>query len=274
LASTASVCDTRAKRASILATGPISAPFESDAERLYPLDDDTTRPPVYGAALDVARSLYRRVALGHQGRSDGRRRQPVPIPVDGVVTTPTRNMLASRFTKKVGEVRMTCGKAIDEGEEVLRRLRYDDRDIEQRLEDVRGRLERAERERPSRTGPPEREPGDRHHDEAMARTRRTREHARRIAELSEERKQLEQRLREIGRKREEIIARNETLRRKAVESEQRYAAVFVHERAVYDRALLRRHPLGDLVGPLLDNRIPRLEVWRHALAGGDRRAGG
>jgi hypothetical protein len=245
------------------------------------LDDDTKRPPVDGAALDAARrrrprgpeqtSLIRRFLLRHHGRSDGRRRQPTPIPIGGVVSTPTRDLLATDFANRVIAVRKACGEAIDEGEEILRRLRYDARDIEARLTGVRRRLERAERDKPSPTEPPEREPGDRHHDEAMARVRRTREHARRIAKLTEERNHLEQRLRETGRNREKTAARNESLRRQAIESEHQYAAVFVRERAIYDRALLRRHPLGDLVGLLLDTKVPRLEVWQHALNSGERK---
>jgi hypothetical protein len=217
--------------------------------------------------------LIRRLLLRHHGRSDGRRRQPAPFPVDGVVSTPTRDLLATEFVKRVTAVRKACGEAIDEGEELLRRLRYDARDIELRLADVRRRIERAEREKPSPTEPPEREPGDQHHGDAVARMRRTREHARRLAKLTEERNQLEHRLRETKRTWEETAARNESLRRQAIESEHHYAAVLVSERAIYDRALLRRHPLGDLVGPLLDTAIPRLQAWQHALAGGERKAG-
>jgi hypothetical protein len=235
------------------------------------LDDDTKRTSVYGAALDVTRSLYLRVALRHQGRSDGRRRHPSPVPVNGRVSTATRDMLAGRFLRKVSRVRETCGEAIDEGEEAVRRLRYDARDLQEQLADVRHRLDRAEREKPSAATPPERDPGDQYYDAAMALKRRTREHAKRVAELTAERRRLEQRLRENGRQLEEIVARMETLRRKALESEHRYAATFVHERAIYDRALLRRHPLGDLIGPLLDSKVPPLQPWQHALTAAEQK---
>ncbi|MEV4349476.1 hypothetical protein AB0J83_33875 [Actinoplanes sp. NPDC049596] len=170
----------------------------------------------------------------------------------------------------MSRVRETCGEAIDQGEETVRRLRYDARDLQERLADARRRLERAEREKPSAAGPPEREPGDQYYDATMTRTRRTREHAKRVAELTAERRRLERRLRDNGRQREETIARMETLRRKALESEHRFAATFVHERAIYDRALLRRHPLGDLVGLLLDNKLPPLQPWQHELTATDR----
>jgi chaperonin cofactor prefoldin len=267
-------CATRARE---MRQGSSTGSPEPDGEGPA-LDDNAPRVPEDGTAPDAARgpgrhgpqstSLIRRLLLRHHGRSDGRRRQPMPLSVDEPVSTPTRDLLVTDFANRVVAVRKDCGEKIDRGEEILRRLRYDKRDIEERLEDVRERLRRAEKEKPSRTEPPEREPGDQYHDDAVARVRRIREYTRRIEKLTAERTRLEQRLRETERRAEETEARNESLRRLAIESEHQYAGVLVRERAIYDRALLRRHPLGDLVAPFLDNRVPRLETWRYALTDG------
>ncbi|WP_127504178.1 hypothetical protein [Actinoplanes solisilvae] len=206
----------------------------------------------------------RRLMLRRQGRLDGRMRKPDPIMMDGAPTTAARDLLAGEYLANVFRVRAECAEAIDDATRRVQRLGHDIADLRARLIDVRTRTAETERRKPSTTGPPEREPGDRHHPDDLVRARRVREHAKRLAELIAERRDLEEKLRRAGQEQSETRSRIEAWRRRPGEAETRFAATFWRERALYDQALLRRHPQADLVRPILDNAIPRLPPWPYA----------
>lgn len=217
--------------------------------------------------------LRRRLLLRRQGRLDGRLRQPDPIMIDGIVTTPTRTLLAYEFLEKVAVVRQSCAGGIDAAYDELRRLDAQLGDLDRRLALVLAKLARLVAAKPPADGRPERHLGERDRPEELVRIRRARDHAKEVATLTAERTALERERRAARQRRERVRAHVQALRRHAVEAQNRFEATFYRERAVYDQALLRRHPQAALVRPMLDGSLPPVPRWQYAATGRDQREG-
>jgi Skp family chaperone for outer membrane proteins len=98
------------------------------------------------------------------------------------------------------------------------------------------------------------------HDQLQHRRQRRR-HQHQQDSLRRRRAQLEQQLAEERERWATMIAEIEDLEQQKIAEAHRLRAIYTHAEAIYNRALIKRHPEGDTVRLMLDSSALRLPSW-------------
>jgi hypothetical protein len=201
--------------------------------------------------------------LRRQGREDGRTRRPDPLHLVGPVTTPTRALLHAEFAEAAALVYADCTRAAGPDRSAVKvalvRLPQLRADLERAEQD----LEQAGRHAPDEAAdtPPERRMGEHFQPEELIRSRRRREHQATSGAPRRHRDGIRDELRRIEQEIAQREGRIAEIRRRAADRVRELRAKCEREHALYVRALLRRHPEGDLLRDLLDMTPPPLPGW-------------
>jgi predicted nucleic acid-binding Zn-ribbon protein len=179
---------------------------------------------------------------------------PDPMITSQPIRTITRNLLEGRLQEQVEQVAMRFEATITRRERELQGLDMRIAQIEDELATITSELQGIE------TGRPGSQPAD-----GIAERRRARKHGQRCDGFRQRRAQLEEQLRSNREDWARMVAEIEGLERRKVAEAQRLRAVFTHAEAIYNRALVKRHPEGDLVRLMLDTSILRLPKWAERL---------
>lgn len=94
--------------------------------------------------------------------------------------------------------------------------------------------------------------------------RRQRVHQRTVDDLTQRLRATQQAVERTERMIARIEAQDDGQRRVTAVQEYGLILAFICERTIYDRALVRRHPLGDELSPTLDRVPPPLSGWARA----------
>jgi hypothetical protein len=209
----------------------------------------------------------RRWMLRRQGRLDGSRRHPDPLLLTGPVTTSMRRLLLEEYADAAAAVKKELTAEVArliaawaEHGAAARQARTDLPVAEQALAD-------ALATRPDPDAPPERRLGEERRPEALVRARRLREHERAVEVARQEQLCVRARLWTSEQEQARLRSQVDNFHRQAVDQVYRLRASYQRGLAIYDRALLRRHPDGDLLRDLLVTRDPALPEWTYRPAG-------
>lgn len=206
------------------------------------------------AAVPYRPGIRRRWMLRRQGRRDGSRRQPDPLLLTGPVTTTMRRLLVEEYAAAAAAVKNALTEqtaplmdAWARHDAVIRRMRVDLPAAEQRLAEVLA-------SRPGPDAPLERRLGEERRPEALVRARRLREHERAVEAARRERWLLCDERSAAEQERARLRVGVERAHQRAVDQVHRLRASYQRDLAIYDQALLRRHPDGELLRDLLVTR--------------------
>ncbi|MEU7791904.1 hypothetical protein AB0B11_00615 [Micromonospora tulbaghiae] len=205
----------------------------------------------------------RRRALARSGRRDGRFRRPDPLLLTAPAQTATRVLLHAEFQLAVATAYADFTTAAEPHRRALRRVRAELPLLHDNLAALESALAAAEARHREAGAGVERRMGERFQPEELIRARRAREHARRLDPQRRARDQARAEIQAAQRRLAELRVRIDGLFQHAVGVAWRLRARCSREQALYDEALLRRHPDGDLLRDLLDTRPPDLPRWVH-----------
>jgi hypothetical protein len=213
-------------------------------------------PPVRSARL----TRRRRWALRHAGRKDGRAGKPEFTTAGPGVTTDVRVGIEREMLAQIEQVKQIYGERNAELEHA--RTEAETRLGSLREELARGReaLAAAEARRPDPTRPLRRR-GETNQSEEVVRARRQREYDRRLQPLRDRLDRLANEETDQIDRRDRMAATLAALDAERERVERWVTSMQLHARAIYDQALLRRHPYGDHVGPLMDGARVTLPAW-------------
>lgn len=216
---------------------------------------------------DAARRLpvRRLLQLRRQGRLDGRRGVPDPFPLQddefGTTTTAMRARLAAEFGEGMATL---LAERVTELNGLRARFGPANEAIAQKRAELSAAQEELRTLEGNRPGPgtaPERRRGDELQTDDIVRARRAREQAARENTASAKVEALTRDLAAGQQERANLAAQINALRAKARADVAVLRATAEVRLAVYDHALLRRHPDADLVRRLLDDSLPGLPGW-------------
>jgi hypothetical protein len=206
-----------------------------------------------------------RLRLRRQGRLDGRRGVPDPFLFQddevGTTTTAMRARLAAEFGEEMANL---LAERVTELNGLRARFGPVDDVVAQKraeLSAAQDKLRTIEGNRPGPGTAPERRRGDELQTDDIVRARRAREQAARENTASAKIEALTRDLATGQQERADLVARINALRAKARADVAALRATAEVRLAVYDHALLRRHPDADLVRRLLDDSLPGLPGW-------------
>jgi hypothetical protein len=219
--------------------------------------------PVDPGAPPMRIPLRRRWMLRRQGTRDGRMRRPDPLHLVEPAATPTRALLHAEFAEAAAIVHaeFTASTAAHRTAAELARVRRPQLTAD--LQIAERDLEESDQDAPDETAdePPERRMGEHFQPDELIRSRRRREHQ---ATSNAPRRRRDALRAELHRTEQEIVtceSRIAEARKRAADEVRRLHGICEREHALYVRALLRRHPEGDLLRDLLDVTPPPLPGW-------------
>jgi hypothetical protein len=202
-----------------------------------------------------------RWTLHRWGRHDGRYRKPDPLSVSSPVRTSVRSLLEAQMAEVVERIRVQGGEEIARHQRELRSLDMRIAQLEDGLDRLAAELAAVDAKRPAADKPAERHAGDRGKSENVVRSRRRREFEREQARVRKAQQALEGQLQQCRETWAGLTALIEGLERAGIDEAHRVRAVYEHAEAVYLRALLKRHPEGDLLRLMLDESPFALPEW-------------
>lgn len=215
--------------------------------------------------------LVRRFRVWRLGRQDGRLGAPDPLSEQPPLTTQARKDLELDF---IDAARGLWVQYLTSTEDLRRDLRVlKDSELpalEAAATTVAHELERTQANPPDRAAPL-RHAGETHQPVELIRDRRDRQHERVVAKVRQRQKDADH---EVAAARQRRAALEAELAVRWAHGKARVGrlhATFQRTRAIYDHALLRRHPLQELVRPVLDTTIPPLPEWPGDPADGSER---
>jgi hypothetical protein len=190
------------------------------------------------------------------GHRDARYQLPL-APIEGFVSTPWREAIWSRRDRLIEELHeasehtaMGIAKAIAVTGSEIDRHRNDLRRLEEQIDAIR-------------TEPVDerRMPGERTTPSNLVRLRRRRERDRSLAPLRLLRDRLNEQLGRLEGDRESMQVELQRIQQQFAIRANRIHLAVIRERAVYDQALLHRHPHRFLLAENLDPTIKPLPRW-------------
>lgn len=215
-------------------------------------------PPVRAARV----TRLRRWALQRAGARDGRAGRPKFTEALPGVTTAFRVGIEREMLAQIESVKHIYAKLTAELDRTYQEAQKRVESIREQLAEKRRQLAEAERRRPDPNLPAPRRRGEWRQSEHIVRARRQREFDQLVAEP------LRRTIAALAAEEEAQIARRDLaaariaaldLERRRVE--QWIASMQFHARSIYDQALLRRHPFGDHIRPLLDGGTLEMPAW-------------
>ena len=201
-----------------------------------------------------------RLRLRAQGRSDGRRAIPDVTTALPPVTTATREALLAEFLDAVHGMRVRYLETSELQRRELVSLRHRIPKLRAAVERAEQALREAEAERPDPANP-ERRPGDRDASPELVLERRRREHRRRLDRARTALGQAQAALEHDELAAQVLETELDGGHDLAASRAQRSRATFKRKRAIYDRALLHRHPDRRVMDGLLDDGLPPFPSW-------------
>jgi hypothetical protein len=199
--------------------------------------------------------------LGRWGRYDGRQRKPDPLEIYSPFRTGVRRMLESRFHEVAERIGLHYSDQINEAQRVVRTLDMRIANLEDQLVKTASTLAGADARRLDSERSPERAKGDRDKSENVVRSRRRREFEKELAPIRKAHERLEEELRKCREEWVEQISLIDGLNDRMADEVHRVRAKFMYVEQIYLRALLKRHPEGDLLRAMLDESPYRLPEW-------------
>jgi len=218
-----------------------------------------------GRARPLRVGPWRRFALRRLGRGDGVIALPDPGAVPPPLTTDARSMLMAALFARVSA--LWEGYFIDRArrQTALVDHRGELPVVQAAVAAVRNELETARETAPTRNnvqpGPGEQARG---RSTELLVARRRRAHERLLLDLDRRLEAAQQAVDRVERTIARIEKEDTEHRHLTGVREHRLIATFLCERMIYDRAFLRRHPLGPELGPKLDRTPPPLSGWARA----------
>lgn len=200
--------------------------------------------------------VVRRFYLRRNGRVDGRLRKPDPLLSSERQVTTMRRRLLTELDRGLAVVARRAVERMLPVDQQLRRIGARITKLEKDVLTAEETVVVTEARTPDPTAPPTARHGDRFQSEAVIRGRRQREHGTTLTRARGTRDTLRQQLAEARDIRADLRARLGDLRRQAVADAEELRAAVLAQQALYDQALLRRHPDGELLAPLLDTDVP------------------
>lgn len=221
-----------------------------------------------GRARPLRIGPWRRFELRRLGRGDGAIALPDPGAVPSPLTTDARSMLMAALFARVSELWEGYFISRARRQTVLVDHRGELPALQAAVAAVRNELETARETAPMpdnvRPGPGEQARG-RSTELLVARRRRV--HQRLLADLDRRLESAQQAVDRVERTITRIETEDTEHRHLTGVREHRLIATFLCERMIYDRAFVRRHPLGPELGPKLDRSPPPLSGWARASLG-------
>jgi hypothetical protein len=222
-----------------------------------------------GTAIDAPPdtvSPQRRRLLEREGRLDGRRRQPEPRLLSCATSTHVRDELVAGLCKREAEIGFLVHRDVAEWERDRRDTRSRIDRLEADLATARTVLAEVTTRVPDPAAAPPRRYGEQERAQALVKERRQNEYDRefdtahrRVAGLAAELADARGQLAALA---ERIAARPRTGYHELL----RLRATTTEELAIYQKSLIRRHPDGERLRPLLDTSMPELPGWATAPA--------
>jgi hypothetical protein len=192
-----------------------------------------------------------RWTLRRWGVHDGRHRTPDPMVASRPIHTTTRRLLEGSLFEQVEQAGRRFDAAISPRRTALQGLDMRIAMHEDELVTTRAEIDRIEADAaPSATAP-----------DQLQQRRQRRRHQRQQENLRRRKAELE---RELAGERERwatMIAEIEDLEKQKIAEAHRLRAIYTHAEAIYNRALIKRHPEGDTVRLMLDSSALRLPNW-------------
>ncbi|MGH3887184.1 MAG: hypothetical protein ACRDSZ_11575 [Pseudonocardiaceae bacterium] len=205
--------------------------------------------------------VMRRFRLWRLGRKDGRFGVPDPLSEKPPLTTRARDNLQLDFIDASYVLRVKYLTSTEGLRRSLRVLQDSELPVlQEAVASIAGELQRAQDNPPDRDAPLRRM-GEVDQPLELIRDRRDREHQRAVARLRERREHADD---EVTAARRRQVDLSVALASRWAQDEarlHRLHATFLRARAIYDHALLQRHPLPDLVRPELDMTVPPVPEW-------------
>lgn len=203
----------------------------------------------------------RRWMLRRQGRIDGRRAQPDPLVAEAPVVTSMRVVLLRQLAEAVAAVHERSVTEVHRRRCDIEALDAAAGQLEVRIEKLAAEVHAVRTNAPDPNARPVRRLGERHQSEEVVRNRRLREHRQELGRLNVQQRDAQEELDRAQRKRARLKAEIVGIRESAIRRAFHLQATFLRDEALYQRALLARHPLSDLLRPLLDREAPQLPDW-------------
>lgn len=224
----------------------------------------TTDPPDAGPT-PYAISRSRRNQLLQLGREDGYGGMPDPHTDVAPLTTAAREQLRANLAIQVTRLWETYRAEQIESHPKMLEIDLQLPALRQAVEKANRELDAARQSAPDLSNPePTQGEQDQGRSMAVIRRRRAEEHRQRISTLEDQLDSAASALAKTEQMRTALAAADENRRMVVVLTEHRLIATFEYERTIYDRALLSRHPLHDLVRPMLDSSVPEISPWASA----------
>ncbi|MFC0541923.1 hypothetical protein [Kutzneria chonburiensis] len=214
-------------------------------------------------------TVLRRLFLRRQGKTDGRLRKPDPLFVTERQATPMRRRLLVELDKGLSVVAADHAQRVRSLNEHSRKVTSRTMALTDELSAAANALTSVEASAPDPTAPPEYRPGDERHPDDRVRARRMREHERAVNRARAHHRGVQEALTASLATQADLRARIEQLRTEAASEAAGMRALVMAQQALYDTALLRRHPDAELLRRLLDAGEPDLSTWLGSLSSDD-----
>lgn len=194
--------------------------------------------------------------LRHWGRRDGRKRLPDPLTSPRPVRTTARTLLEGRLREAAELLGVQFDEQIGPRQALLQALdmRIAQREdtlaeLQEELERLAAKVDPADPTGPDATGTD------------LAIRRANRRHRKRFEGTVQRRNALSNALKEDRERWAELVAQIEDLHQRKVAGAHHLRSVYSYAEQIYNRALIKRHPEGDLIRLMLDTSALRLPDW-------------
>ena len=202
-----------------------------------------------------------RKALRRQGIEDGRLGIPEVSEAPEPMRTPMRELLLREYDQASARVfreyTEQTGPRWSNLESVRRRIEV----IIGQIEQARTDLATAERRRPAPGSEPVRRLGDERRSPQLVAARRNRDFDREVSRERDALRRLEETERSLRTQNADLGAQIATLHRDAAARVAALRTEFAERQAIYNYALIRRHPEPDVLLALLEIGVPEEPGW-------------